>query len=411
MGMRQKIFAWIVWAAAGLAILATLNNLVNTVINRDPSSSPIKLASQLLWMAFPIAFAVPAALIVSRHLRNIVGWLLMLPALSLPGMSMLIPGTRFLIFPASGPPSPPSIFLFLAIWFDNWSWILLIFPILLIPLFFPTGRLLSPRWRWIIVIAALQILYIIFTITFAQKIKPLNAAVEWEITNPIGFISYDSFSNLIFSTVWTAILSLVTIVSLSSVIVRFRRGSVVERAQIKWFLYACALFATIYVASGFRSDSGQLFFVLDLLLILSIMAIPLSIAIAILRHRLFDIDVIIRKTLVYAVLSGLTGLLFVGSILILQSIFNFLLGEQSQAAIVLSTLLSAVLFTPLRIRVQSLIDQRFFRQKYDAEKLMEAFARRTRDETDLEGLSGYLLEVVNETLQPVQMSLWIKSRQ
>jgi hypothetical protein len=148
---------------------------------------------------------------------------------------------------------------------------------------------------------------------------------------------------------------------------------------------------------------------LDLLFALSMMGLPLAIATAILRHQLFDIDIIIRKTLVYALLTGLLALTFFGSVVVLQYLFSLVLGQQSPVAIIISTLGIAALFTPLRGQVQSFIDRRFFRQKYDAEKLLAAFARTIRDETNLAALSSGLMAAVEETIQPQTIELWIKS--
>ncbi|MBL8046429.1 MAG: hypothetical protein JNL09_07810 [Anaerolineales bacterium] len=135
---------------------------------------------------------------------------------------------------------------------------------------------------------------------------------------------------------------------------------------------------------------------------------PVSLAIAILRHRLFDIDILIRRTLQYSLLSGLLGLTYFGLITILQSRFRSVSGQQSEISIVLSTLAIAALFFPLRNRVQEFIDKRFFRKKYDAQKVLAEFAATCRDETDLDKLTARLVEVIDETLQPEKVSVWIK---
>ena len=184
----------------------------------------------------------------------------------------------------------------------------------------------------------------------------------------------------------------------------------VERAQIKWFVAALATIAVSSVADtlisgqvlqsrpGFSADLDNI----------SNLVIPVSITMAILRYRLWDIDVVIRKTLIYGVLTGLLALVYFGSVVLLQRLFGSLTGvEQSPLAIVISTLVIAALFTPLRRRIQNWIDRRFFRKKYNAEQVLAAFALTARDETDLDALTAELVRVVQETMQPETVSVWL----
>ena len=189
---------------------------------------------------------------------------------------------------------------------------------------------------------------------------------------------------------------------------RYRNAQAIEREQIKWLLYAGAFFAVTYALTFFltpvdesQSGWGNLWFVLSILLI------PIAIAIAILRYRLYDIDVIIRKTLVYGLLTALLAFVYFGSIVLLQTLFDHLTGQQSPIIIVISTLLIAALFTPLRRRVQDVIDRRFFRKKYDAAQVLADFARHARDETDLDSLTAELARVVGETMQPERVNVWL----
>jgi hypothetical protein len=192
--------------------------------------------------------------------------------------------------------------------------------------------------------------------------------------------------------------------------VRYRRAESHERLQIEWLLYAGGLFVVIYASTFVISDIGsQLSALGNLLLLLSILTIPVAIAIAILRYRLYDINVIIRKTLQYGVLTALLALVYFGSVILLQSLVENLTGEQSPIVIVFSTLMIAALFNPLRLRVQDFIDRRFFRKKYDAEQTLAQFAATARDEVGMEKLVVALLDVVAETMQPEKISILIKS--
>jgi hypothetical protein len=195
-------------------------------------------------------------------------------------------------------------------------------------------------------------------------------------------------------------------------IIRYRRAQEIERQQIKWLLYVTVLFAITYSVTGMNSDSpSPLIRALNFLSVPLLLAIPVAIAIAILRYRLYDIDILIRRTLQYSLLTGLLALVYFGGVVLLQSIFHALTGEDSQFAIVISTLGIAALFSPLRLRVQAFIDQRFYRRKYDAEQSLAQFAAIARDEVDQENLTAALLGTVGQAVQPEKVSLWVpKSR-
>jgi hypothetical protein len=233
----------------------------------------------------------------------------------------------------------------------------------------------------------------------------------WVVRNPIGFISLEAFEGT-FLLFWFAGLIIVLATSVISLFLRYRSAGAVEREQIKWLLYSGAMFVVVYAGVYFIADTGivenngwfNLFF------FLSILAIPLSVAIAILRYRLWDIDIIIRKTLQYSTLTALLALIYFGSVLVLQNLILALTGAQSAISIVLSTLLIAALFSSLRRRVQAAIDRRFFRKKYDVQQALAGFAHTARDEVDLDELSAALLSVVHTTVQPHSASLWLARR-
>jgi hypothetical protein len=201
-------------------------------------------------------------------------------------------------------------------------------------------------------------------------------------------------------------------------IVRYRTVSdTIARVQTKWIVGATVVGIASFLASssvvllgaGAEGRIGRFWILGDLGFSLLTYLLPIAIAIAILRYRLWDIDVIIRKTLVYSVLSGLLALVYFGMVVLLQSLFDSVSGQQSPIAIVISTLVIAALFAPLRQRVQAVIDRRFYRKKYDAQQVLAQFAITARDETDMDKLTTELVRVVQETMQPENVSLWLKS--
>ncbi len=181
---------------------------------------------------------------------------------------------------------------------------------------------------------------------------------------------------------------------------RFRRARGSERQQIKWFLYAVVLIFPFY-------PTVRLDFPWNLAILLAFIFIPVSAVIAIFRYRLYDIDIIIRRTLVYSILSILMALIYFGSVVLFQSLFRSLTGQGSQLSVVASTLTIAALFNPLGRRIQDIIDRRFYRRKYDAENTLAAFAATVRDEVDLDRLAAAVLTGVEETMQPEQVALWL----
>ena len=187
-----------------------------------------------------------------------------------------------------------------------------------------------------------------------------------------------------------------------SVAVRFRRSRGIERQQLKWFLYAAAPILTVPVADSLPGVVSGLVFAWLLF------GLPAAIGIAVLRYRLYDIDLVINRTLVYGSLTATLVLVYLGSVVGLQRLLSPAVGEDNQLAVVASTLLIAALFGPLRRRVQGFIDRRFYRKKYDARKTLESFSAKLRGASDLDGLNDELLAVVGETVQPAHASLWLR---
>ena len=393
---RVTILAW-VWC--GFVILAAVAVGLSALLNRPVEESVLDTLANATTLAGFVAFAITGALVISRQPRNVVGWLLM------------IEGSLAIIWPVDlyfnnlvQPPANPSLLFITGLWFWGWLWLWLIFPILFLPLYFPTGSPPSLRWRWVSVLGLGLCAFFILYVSFSPNWESQDGT--WTVANPVGFLQFE------FPLApWVILLLSFAALSVASLLVRFRRAQPVEREQIKWLLYAAGLFFVIYSITFVTSNAaGPVADLGGVLLFLGMLTFPVAIAISILRYRLYDIDVIIRKTLVYAVLTALLGLVYFGSVVLLQQLFGAITGiEQSPLAIVVSTLIIAALFTPLRRRIQDWIDRRFFRKKYDAQQVLARFALTARDETDLDALTAELVRVVQETMQPEHVSVWLRS--
>jgi hypothetical protein len=400
--MSQRVIARIVWVVAGLSIAACLYSLWAGWQEGMLDRSLVAAVGAVVWTLMPVVFVLTGALILSRQPGNVIGLLLVMPVVSFVLVSVIfqIPQTA----PAELNPA-----LWLQLWFDNWSWVLLIFPLFHLLLVFPTGRLLSGRWRWVVWIELVMVAVMMFGAAFGEEIGPLNieGSSAWTVPNPVGFLPITVFGT-VFQTIWGAGLFFMTGAAFAAVIVRFRRSAAVERQQLKWLLFSFGMFALIYGGGAltlgeFASGSWG-----DLLFALSVIGIPVSIGIAILRYRLFDIDLIIRRTLLYAVLTGLLIGVYGLSVFVLQNLVGGFVGEGSPLVVAGSTLLIAALFNPLRRRLQDLIDRRLDREKYDVQRVIDEFMATARDEADMDRLSTDLLDLVGTTVRPAVSGLWIK---
>jgi hypothetical protein len=242
----------------------------------------------------------------------------------------------------------------------------------------------------------------------ALDVLESSESVHISFPNPLGT---EALPNL-YQPVQTLVLAL-GLVGAASVVVGRRHARGIERQQIKWLLYASAIFfvGNVLKNTVFSPLGGVSWGLLVGYLLVAVGGLggPIAIGIAILRYRLYEIDTLINRTLVYGSLTVTLVALYFGVIVMLQRVFVIVTGEQSTLAVVASTLLIAALFNPLRRRIQFFIDKRFYRRKYDARKTLEAFSAKLRDETDLETLNAELVGVVRETMQPAHVSLWLHS--
>lgn len=404
---RTSVLAWLV---CGAMVVATLINLARALLTTQAQGNFLQIAGLIIASLLPIASGGVGALILSNQPRNVIGWLLMLPPLAV----LFEPLIRFQVESVTVPPVSPSLPLLISAYLINALWVVLVFPLFFIALLFPTGSPPSPRWRWIVGWAVGMPIFFLGVAAFAREFGPDPgiSGVRWTVRNPIGFLSLEMLQTILIP--WGVALGVLTLVSVASLFVRYRRATVVERLQIKWLLFACALFALgytpgLFVQGDLRGLAADLF---NVFFPLAILAFPLAIGIAILRFRLFDIDVILRRTVTYALVTALLVIVFFGSVILLQQVFSALTRSgQNEIVTVLSTLAIAALFIPVRNRVQNVIDRRFNRNRYNAQQVLTDFANTVRDETDLEKLTGRLMQVVDETMQPKSVSLWLKRTQ
>jgi hypothetical protein len=351
-----------------------------------------------------LLFSTVGALVGSRRPQNPVGWLLCLYGLA-TALGHLSPQYAIYALLARSGALPVGESM---AWVSSW----ILPPIVGLQVFsfllFPTGRLPGRRWRWL---AWLTVAFVVTgTITSAFSFDA-NAGVG-PVQNPLGI---EGFSRIYNGIVLTS-LSFLYVAVAFSLIVRLRRAGGVERQQIKWFAYAvvATVFGiTVAYAVPDTIDTPLWFdWIGYALVVATTPAIPVSIGIAILRYRLYDIDHLINRTLVYGALTVTLALLYFGVVTATQAVFQGFTGEEAlpQLAVVGSTLTIAALFNPLRRRIQDFIDRGFYRRKYDAAKTLEDLAAKLRNETDLRALSGDILGVVRDTMQPEHASLWLRDQ-
>jgi hypothetical protein len=280
-----------------------------------------------------------------------------------------------------------------------------------LPLLFPDGRLPSRRWLPIAVFAGIATLGFVLPRALADTL-PVNEAPRYRIDNPIGIEGLGPVENLpILGMLLNGVLIVAFAGAAASVVVRLRRSRGVERQQMKWFAYVTVVLVGGSILAGTIGDAtgvrwlGEFSFVLSLV---GLVGLPIAMGIAILRHRLYDIDVLINRTLVYGSLTATLVAVYLGGVTVLQGVLRALTGQESALAVVASTLVIAALFSPFRRRIQRITDRRFYRSKYDAAKTLEAFSAKLRDETDLGTLNSELVGVVRKTMRPAHVSLWLR---
>jgi hypothetical protein len=400
--MSTRAVAWLAWSlclmnlalAAASLILALLNGqpLGEIFIARGPSIANLAIIA--------VSFSVVGALIASHRPGNPIGWIFLAEGFI---YGLLNAADQYAVYALlTNPGTLP--FGAEASWLGQWIWapglgLILVF----LPLLFPDGHPPSYRWRWVAWLGGLSIGLTVVSSTI----------VLWPERGPALVTGDESPSHVVHVVVDFIAVPMLFVAGLGAVIslfVRFHRARGDERQQIKWFASAAALSLLWIFVLEASTPSGVPGAIAVLSGLLVLPSIPIATGIAILRYRLYDIDRIINRTLVYGSLTAMLALVYFGGVTVTQALLRTLTGQEKlpQLVIVASTLVIAALFNPLRRRIQSFIDRSFYRKKYDARKTLETFSLKLRDETDLEALNNDLVGVVRETMQPAYVSLWLR---
>jgi hypothetical protein len=393
--LSGRIAAWLAWSACALSLaLTALTVLLIILLLR--SDTPI----YYYWLEtsmVAVGYSTVGAIVASRLPESPIGWLFCAIGLIF-GLSHFSAeyAAYALIAPSRSLPGGEVL-----AWLTSWVWVFGLGMIVYLDLLFPNGRLPSARWRWF----ARSTAIVLLPAAILTALSP-GLILSSTLNNPLGIEGLPNTSKEI-----EAFMYALVVVGATSMLARLRYAGRIERQQIKWFAYATAvaisgviLKNTIYTAVGVM----WVWWVGLVLTTVGVASSPVAMGIAIFRYRLYQIDLIINRTLVYGSLTAVLAAVYLGGVVLLQYAFRALSGEESQLAVVASTLIIAALFVPLRRRIQGFIDRRFYRRKYDARKTLEAFSAKLRNQTDLDALSDDLVAVVAETMQPAHVSLWLR---
>jgi hypothetical protein len=369
-GISTRTATRLAWALCVLSVALTALGLLLLALNLSDPHTHI-FDSWLDSTLNAVFFSTVGAIVASRRSENLVGWLLCLYGLvqSISHVSAQYAIYALLAHPNSLPAGEAMA------WVSSWLLPIIIGFSVFFILLFPTGRLPSRRWRWVTWLTVAFIL--VGAISGAFSSGPVDGLGP--IRNPL---SMEGFSNVYNSILFTMVGTFLLVAAASSVFMRLRRAIGVERQQIKWVAYAGALAASASLLNYTiveATDVRWLELVGKVPALVGILGIPTAVGIAILRYRLYDIDLLINRTLVYGALSAVLILVYVGGIVLLQSIFRALTGQESQLAVVVSTLVIAALFVPLKRRIQGFIDRRFYRGRYDAQQAIADFSAKMRE--------------------------------
>jgi hypothetical protein len=393
--MSGRTAAWLAWTACALSLALTALTVLLIVLLLRSEATIYYYWLETSMVA--LGYSTVGAIVASRLPESPIGWLFCAIGLIF-GVSHFSAeyAAYALLVPSRSLPAGETF-----AWLTSWVWVFGLGLIVFLDLLFPNGRLPSARWRWFARFTAIALL----PAAILGALSP-GLILSSTLINPLGIEGLPNASRAI-----EAFMYALVVVGASSMLARLRHAGRIERQQVKWFAYATAvaisgviLKNTVYPAVGVT----WVWWVGLVLTTVGVVSSPVAMGIAIFRYRLYDIDMIINRTLVYGSLTTVLAAVYLGGVVLLQYAFRALTGEGSQLAVVASTLIIAALFIPLRRRIQGFIDRRFYRRKYDARQTLEAFSAKLRNQTDLDALSDDLVGVVRETMQPAHVSLWLR---
>jgi len=404
------------WIMLGLTVLGFAGALVLQLIGCgalvDPAQPVPALAYGFLMLPLSaLTFAVLGVVLSIHRPGNRFGWLA-----SAYGLSMMLVVTSSAYGQCNFEGRAALAGGDYAVWLGYTLQTVAITSLALMPWLFPDGRFLTARWRRV----GLAGVALVLALDGLRAIWPAPVRVDsfsrYWIDNPMALNPPTTpWLDAFLTSGRDSLVPLLLLGGAVSLVLRWRRSSGDMRQQIKWLAFFFATFGTLFVAvevlgAAFYPAIFDGWFYL-IVLLLFWLGLPVVMGLVVFKYRLYDIDVVIRKTLLYAALTGLLALVYFGTVVVLQGLFSRLAGvQQSTLAVVVSTLVIAALFTPLRRRIQDAIDRRFFRKKYNAQQVLAQFAQTARDETDLDALLAELVRVVDETLQPEHVSVWLKKQ-
>jgi hypothetical protein len=395
--MRPRSFRW-AWAPFVVTVALFTAALVLARVNDvSPDTSDSADFTTILFVSvFVLAYSTVGALISSRYPRNPLGWFA-------AGCGLMYALASFsLLYAEDGLTTdlrPGGAVLFVL---SQWQWMAAIVlggPLLL--LYFPQGLLPSRIWRLTAGGLGVGLVSLIAAMTFSPDPIP-----DSPIENPFGIEGAGGIISAL-EVIGGLLLIVGAVLSVASIVVRFRLAGVRERQQLKWFLFALAAAVTLVLGVSLPLEALGYGDVSNLIVTGSLSIIPISIGIAVLTRGLYDIDVVINRALVYGGLTAFLGLAYIGLVVLLQTAFEGITPD-SDLAVAASTLAVAGLFGPARSRIQGFIDRRFYRRKYDAAKTLGTFSAGLRDEVELDALNDELVSVVHETMRPAHVSVWLR---
>ena len=400
--MSRRAARFVSWMVLPAGVVLMLGRIYLSILNRAVDvSGAAGVAVSALFDLVGLGFVALGLLVVYRRPGNPIGWII--AGAGLTGLVSDFVDSYAVYALITEPGSLPGGEVMA--WLSNWIFIPVIFaaPAMLF-LLFPNGSLLSRRWRpvfWIVILTTCAAI----TTSIFQPV--LNDAPFEGVANPLGVDPPRVLLEALSFIGWPG-MAASFLVAAFAMILRLRRSRGVERQQLKWIAAAAAVLP-LASAGGVVGYYLGYELVAGLSITFSVLPIFLAAGYAVLRYRLYDIDVVINRTLVYGSLTATLALVYFGGVAGLQRLLAPVVGQDGQLAVVASTLAIAALFNPLRRRIQRFIDRSFYRSKYDARETLEAFSTRLRDQTNLDHLSRDLVGVVRETVQPEHVSLWLRS--